>query len=66
MFNTYCYLRFCHLIYPDGMMDFAFISTNSDFVGIPFSYLASFFAETVVMHRNILLYVTEQQTNLFI
>jgi hypothetical protein len=61
-----CYIKFCYLIHPNGMIDTAFICTRATFLGIPYGYSSSFFSDDLIVHRNILAYITKQQHILFI
>jgi hypothetical protein len=60
------YINFCYLIHPNGMVDFVYTASKNKFIGIPFNANTSFFIDNMYLHRNILTYLTKQQSKLFI
>jgi hypothetical protein len=60
------YITYCYLIHPNGMVDSIYMSSKNVFVGVPFNSNSSFFIDDLQIHRNILTYLTKQQSKLFI
>lgn len=60
------YINFCYLVHPNGLTDYAYVSTFNSFVGVPFNSTLFFFNDNLNIHRNLLTFVTKQQNKLFI
>jgi hypothetical protein len=60
------YINFCYFVHPNGMVDYAYIGSKHIFIGIPFNANYSFFIDNMYIHRNILTYITKQQSKLFV